>query len=628
MAVFDCTNTSLKEKSSDTEKVKTLQTHLTTLGYYNASVDGVFGPVTTKAVKAFQKAYNLKDDGWFGSESCKKMNQAIDAKQGTTNTNGVEGFDCSKVNLKRNSTDKAGVKKLQTMLKALGYYTREVDGDFGKFTEDAVKAFQNATGHDPDGVFGPKTCPDLNKAYTGKVGGSSVKQFKITDTTPEHRRKLSAKLTVLPTVVVLPETEFDTNTLTKTVTKGAINTDTNFDCSKISLSQNSKGDDVTKLQTILKARGYYTRQIDGDFGKYTKEAVIRLQQALGVKQDGVFGSVTCSKLQGTSTTSNSATGTSDKKNTNLVITDFKSYSMNDDIEGLSHEVSISTPYTEDKMNRLRKLQKTQFDVYFGTDVIYQHEGYINEFKITQENEMLLIDLSLVGYTAFLDQQVEFEKTAKRSELIKELAKLAGLKAEVDLTGLTDDEYTIKVAKAEAKTSSEGGSLVDVHGTDCEGGRGTFSSPKMQTNRLSAASFDIDKCGGNTKIGDSNANYARDTANMSAKEAILDVFNRFKYGRSLTNTSVYNDNVRCPQEMWTKTGRFWGNCADISRLVKCVGEVHGLKVGIRHAYKHYYNLIEINGTVYRFDCCFKSGFMDNYGGEKCNNLNRNGGPWTK
>ena len=78
MAVFDCTNTSLKEKSSDTEKVKTLQTHLTTLGYYNASVDGVFGPVTTKAVKAFQKAYNLKDDGWFGSESCKKMNQAIE----------------------------------------------------------------------------------------------------------------------------------------------------------------------------------------------------------------------------------------------------------------------------------------------------------------------------------------------------------------------------------------------------------------------------------------------------------------------------------------------------------------------------------------------------------------------
>ena len=617
MAVFDCTNTSLKENSSDTEKVKTLQTHLTTLGYYNASVDGKFGPVTTKAVKAFQKAYNLKDDGWFGSESCKKMNQALDAKQGTTNTNTVDGFDCTKVNLKRNSTDKAGVKKLQTMLKALGYYTREVDGDFGKFTEDAVKAFQNATGHDPDGWFGPKTCPDLNKAYTGKTGSSSVKQFKITDTTPEHRRKLSAKLTVLPSVVVLPETEFDTNTLSKTVTKGAINTDTNFDCSKISLSQNSKGDDVTKLQTILKARGYYTRQIDGDFGKYTKAAVIRLQQALGVKQDGVFGSVTCSKLQGTSTTSNSATGTSDKKNTNLVITDFKSYSMNDDIEGLSHEVSLSTPYTEDKMNRLRKLQKTQFDVYFGTDVIYQHEGYINEFKITQENEMLLIDLSLVGYTAFLDQQVEFEKTAKRSELIKELAKLAGLKAEVDLTGLTDDEYTVKAQKAEAKSTTDdsgGSGLVDMSNNDC-----------IDNNTYSRMVFDVDKTGGNYKIGNSSANYAQDTKNMTIKEVIQDCFARQSYHNHYNHWT-------CPQKVWKKTGKLYANCADHSRLIKALCDVHGVKCGIYHWQRgklgHYFNLIEINGHMYRFDMCFAySGVTSkSYGSYICNNLTKNGGPW--
>ena len=619
MPVFDCSNTSLKKYSSNTEKVKTLQTQLKTLGYYNGKIDGSFGPLTDSAVRAFQRAYNLQVDGYFGSESCKKLNQVVESKTQANTTTTVTGFDCTKISLKRNSTDKAGVKKLQTMLKAAGYYTRQIDGDFGKYTEDAVKALQKATGHDPDGWFGPKTCPDLNKLYAQKAGGSNVTQTKPRDTTPEHRRKLSAKLTVLPTVVVLPETEINSSTMTKTVTQGAINTDTNFDCSKISLSQGSKGEDVTKLQTILKARGYYNRQIDGDFGKYTKKAVIRLQQAQGNSQDGVFGPKTCSKLQGTSTTSNAATGTSDKKNTNLVITDFKSYSMNDDIEGLSHEVSLSTPYTEDKMNRLRKLQKTQFDVYFGTDVIYQHEGYINEFKITQENEMLLIDLSLVGYTAFLDLQVEFEKTAKRSELIKELAKLAGLKAEVDLTGLTDDEYTVKVAKAEAKTtSSEGGGLVDVHGDDCK-----------PTLNISARSFDIDSCHGNTKIGDSTANYAQDTANMSAKEAILDVYNRFHYGPSLSSSAVYNNNRRCPKQMWSKTGKFWGNCADVARLVKAVGEVHGLKVGIRHCTLHYYNLIEVNGKVYRFDCCFRSGRTGSkYGSELCNNLTKNGGPWQE
>lgn len=616
MAVFDCSKISLK-KGSTGENVKTLQTHLKNLGYYNREIDGDFGKYTEDAVKALQKAYKITVDGWFGSESCKKLNQAVDAKNNNNNNNKVESFDCPKVSLKRNSKDKAGVTKLQTMLKALGYYTRQIDGDFGKYTEDAVKALQQATGHDPDGWFGSKTCPDLNKLYAQKAEGSNVTQSKPRDTTPEYRRKLTAKLTVLPTVVVLPDTEFNTNTLTKTVTQGAINTDTNFDCSKINLSQGSKGDDVTKLQTILKARGYYTRQIDGDFGQYTKKAVIRLQQAQGNSQDGVFGPKTCNKLQGTSTTSNSATGTSGKKNTNLVITDFKSYSMNDDIEGLSHEVSISTPYSEDKMNRLRKLQKTQFDVYFGTDVIYQHEGYINEFKISQENDGLMIDLSLVGYTAFLDLQVEFEKTAKRSELIKELAKLAGLKAEVDLTGLTDDEYTVKAQKGETKTrdnSSGSSGLVEMSNNDC-----------VDNNKYSRMVFDVDKTGGNYKIGNSSANYAQDTKDMTIKEVIQNCFKRATYHNH------YN-HWYCPQKIWKKEGNLYANCADYSRLIKALCDVHGVKSGIYHwtrgSLGHYFNLIEINGKMYRFDMCFtyRGVTSSTYGGYICNNLTKNGGPW--
>lgn len=618
MAVFDCSNTSLKKGSNNTEKVKTLQTQLKTLGYYNGKIDGSFGPLTDSAVRAFQRAYNLKVDGYFGSESCKKLNQVVESKTQANTTTTVTGFDCTKISLKRGSKDKANVEKLQTMLKAAGYYNRQVDGDFGKYTEDAVKALQQATGHDPDGWFGPKTCPDLNKAYTGKTSsGSSVTSSKPKDTTPEHRRKVTAKLTVLPTVVVLPETEINSTTMTKTVTQGAINTDTNFDCSKISLSVGSKGDDVTKLQTILKARGYYTRQIDGEFGNYTKKAVKKLQSAQGNSPDGHFGPKTCSKLQGTSTTSNKATGTEDKKNTNFVITDFKSFSMNDDIEGLSHEVSITTPYSQDKMNRLRKLQKTQFDVYYGTDVLYQHEGYINEFKISQADDGLMIDLSLVGYTAFLDLQVEFEKTAKRSELIKELAKLAGLKAEVDLTGLTDDEYTVKAQKGEAKSTTDdsgGSGLVDMSNNDC-----------IDNNTYSRMVFDVDKTGGNYKIGNSSANYAQDTKNMTIKEVIQDCFARQSYHNH------YN-HWYCPQKIWKKTGKIYANCADHSRLIKALCDVHGVKCGIYHwhrgKYGHYFNLIEINGHMYRFDMCFAydGKTSPTYGSYVCNNLTKNGGPW--
>ena len=618
MAVFDCSNTSLKKGSSNTEKVKTLQTQLKTLGYYNGKIDGSFGPLTDSAVRAFQRAYNLKVDGYFGSESCKKLNQVVESKTQANTTTTVTGFDCTKISLKRGSKDKANVEKLQTMLKAAGYYNRQVDGDFGKYTEDAVKALQQATGHDPDGWFGPKTCPDLNKAYTGKTSsGSSVTSSKPKDTTPEHRRKVTAKLTVLPSVVVLPETEINSTTMTKTVTQGAINTDTNFDCSKISLSVGSKGDDVTKLQTILKARGYYSRQIDGEFGNYTKKAVKKLQSAQGNSPDGHFGPKTCSKLQGTSTTSNKATGTEDKKNTNFVITDFKSFSMNDDIEGLSHEVSITTPYSQDKMNRLRKLQKTQFDVYYGTDVLYQHEGYINEFKISQADDGLMIDFSLVGYTAFLDLQVEFEKTAKRSELIKELAKLAGLKAEVDLTGLTDDEYTVKAQKGEAKSTTDdsgGSGLVDMSNNDC-----------IDNNTYSRMVFDVDKTGGNYKIGNSSANYAQDTKNMTIKEVIQDCFARQSYHN-------HYQHWYCPQKIWKKTGKIYANCADHSRLIKALCDVHGVKCGIYHwhrgKYGHYFNLIEINGKMYRFDMCFASDgkTSDTYGSYVCNNLTKNGGPW--
>ena len=112
--------------------------------------------------------------------------------------------------------------------------------------------------------------------------------------------------------------------------------------------------------------------------------------------------------------------------------------------------------------------------------------------------------------------------------------------------------------------------------------------------------------------------------MSAKEAILDVFRRFDY-------SPYSNNRTCPEGVWKKTGAIRANCADISRLIKALGEVHGLRVGIHHwhsgNYGHYFNVIEVNGTVYRFDCCFKSGRTSSkFGGELCNNLNRNGGPW--
>lgn len=186
-----------------------------------------------------------------------------------------------------------------------------------------------------------------------------------------------------------------------------------------------------------------------------------------------------------------------------------------------------------------------------------------------------------------------------------------VEAEKALIQAVNSEKSIQSNGSVGATSGGGGvvGLTTMNGSDCS-----------ETYGISTRSFDINQTA-NHQIGNSSANYAVDTANMTARDAIMDVFNRFKY-------SYYSDNRTCPQKMWNKTGAIRGNCADISRLVMCMGQVHGLRVGIRHCPNHYYNLIEWEGKTYRFDCCFKSrGYTGaKYGGELCNNLCMNGGPW--
>jgi mono/diheme cytochrome c family protein len=50
-------------------KVKRLQRDLAKLGFFHHVVTGFYGPVTTKAVKAFQRSVGLRPDGIWGPKS-------------------------------------------------------------------------------------------------------------------------------------------------------------------------------------------------------------------------------------------------------------------------------------------------------------------------------------------------------------------------------------------------------------------------------------------------------------------------------------------------------------------------------------------------------------------------------
>lgn len=76
--------------------VKTIQTKLKRWGYYNGSVDGIFGKQTTAAVKYFQRRNGLTADGIVGKATAKAMGINISSSasgSGTTSAGSLSNSD-------------------------------------------------------------------------------------------------------------------------------------------------------------------------------------------------------------------------------------------------------------------------------------------------------------------------------------------------------------------------------------------------------------------------------------------------------------------------------------------------------------------------------------------------------
>ncbi|RAP51131.1 MAG: hypothetical protein BZ138_05995 [Methanosphaera sp. rholeuAM270] len=543
-------------------------------------------------------------------------------------------LDCPNISLKKGSKGET-VKELQTWLKAKGYYTRQVDGDYGNYTVEAVKKFQKQYSLTVDGWFGPLTC---------------AKYKAVIDADNKTEQNTTASSTSTSTSL--------------------------FNCTNTSLKRGSTGEEVKKLQSFLKELGYYTREVDGDFGQYTEAAVKEFQRKTGHTADGWFGPKTCASANSlykekhatttstaeeekwditnpveqnvrakitfleevlvlpeelmnslavsttttttstneegeTETTTKTSSTTTSKAPTTRkckggTLSDVKSVSLSCDNEGLSYECTIETEYSFDKLLYIQRFQKAKVLFFKGSKQFYTYEGYVNEISIERNEGYTILKITLNGYAELLNISLEYTATDKKSVLIKNICEMVGLKAEVDTTGLVDDVYTIILTESSTSTSGGGGGLTSMSGNDCTG-----------TYELATRTYNVNDSSKH-KVGNSSANYAQDTASMTGKQALLDIYKRFVY-------SLYSDNRTCPRNMWNKSGSIRGNCADISRLCMVVGQVHGLNIGIHHMYNHYYNLVEVDGKTYRFDCCCKSS--GSYQGEVTNTLTMRGGPWS-
>lgn len=256
--------TPLKLGSSG-EAVKIIQTQLNRIAKNYPAIpisptNGYFDETTEKAVKTFQKIFNLSQDGIVGKGTWYKISQIYVGIKNLAELNSegeklpVEPIPPSYI-LRPGSKGDA-VKVLQYFLNCIAlFYDNippvKIDGVFGNATQNAVEAFQQKFGLDVDGIVGKNTWRKLYEIYK----------------------------TIEP--YIIPESP--------TPYPGYI------------IAEGSRGNDVKTIQTWLSAISKKYPSIppvnaDGIFGPLTTAAVIAFQSEFNLIPDGIVGKLTWDKL--------------------------------------------------------------------------------------------------------------------------------------------------------------------------------------------------------------------------------------------------------------------------------------------------------------------------------------------
>ena len=145
--------------------------------------DGIFGPETEEAVRAFQRIFALDPDGIVGKATWYSIQRIYFAVKRISDLSS-EGISVSEVTpyfdreLSEGDTT-AGVRELQFFLSFLSLYNSAIpaliiDGVFGPATERAVLAFQSIYGLPQTGVVNTATWDTLYRAYRGIVDSLPV----------------------------------------------------------------------------------------------------------------------------------------------------------------------------------------------------------------------------------------------------------------------------------------------------------------------------------------------------------------------------------------------------------------------------------------------------------------------
>jgi murein DD-endopeptidase MepM/ murein hydrolase activator NlpD len=129
--------------------VAALQVALHERGVYRGTIDGVRGPATTSALRAFQRRSGLRPDGVFGPETRRALAPYAKHRLGSRPlARGAFGWD---------------VAALQFRLAWAGFPSGRFTGRFDAHLDVALRSFQTFAGLAPDGIAGPEVLSALRR---------------------------------------------------------------------------------------------------------------------------------------------------------------------------------------------------------------------------------------------------------------------------------------------------------------------------------------------------------------------------------------------------------------------------------------------------------------------------------
>ena len=333
-------------------KVKALRQALQELGFLSTAAGDTFDTNTAAALKNFQGKNGLREDGIASPEVQKliyegKPKNSKNVKTDVKTLPPIEGID-----MRLNDKGDA-VESLQLQLKALGFYSGSISGEFTGATEKAVKAFQKAHGLTTDGVAGSKTMALLTAltassaaAQTAQAAQPTVQPTGVTAANVVVMREGTRGLAVTNLQQRLIELQYLDDKADGVVGKNTIAAVKAFQKKngltadgiaglatqqrlysdsaipavtasasvstaatlpyaaspdlKATLKVGSSGDQVRMLQERLSVLNYYTTAIDSVYGTGTAQAVTLFQKSNGLTADGVAGPKTLTKLHSAS----------------------------------------------------------------------------------------------------------------------------------------------------------------------------------------------------------------------------------------------------------------------------------------------------------------------------------------